>query len=215
MMNLAMEGQPATSRRPGRPRDARADDAILTATLDTLVEVGYEGLIVERVAERAGVAKATVYRRWSSKQELVLAALGRLHATLQIPDSGDVRADLILLIRQAQHFLTQTKGGQVLPRLVGEFASGSPVGRAFIAEVLLPRIAGVQKALERAKQRGELREDLDMDLALPQIIGPILFLRLLGRLQDMDDEFPERLARQVLEGMGGPATQPGDHQGSA
>jgi AcrR family transcriptional regulator len=215
MMNLAMEAQPATSRRPGRPRDARADDAILEATLDTLIEVGYEGLIVERVAERAGVAKATVYRRWPSKQELVIAALDSLHATLQIPDSGDVRADLVLLIRQAQHFLTQTKGGQVLPRVVGEFASGTPVGRAFIARVLLPRIAGVQQALERAKQRGGLREDLDLDLALPQIIGPIVFLHLLGKLHDMDAGFPERLARQVLDGMGGPAIQPADRQGSA
>jgi AcrR family transcriptional regulator len=205
---LCHGGAPARSRRPGRPRDARADDAILEATLDTLIEAGYEGLIVERVAERAGVAKATVYRRWPSKQELVLAALGSLHATLQVPDSGDVRADLILLIRQAQQFLTQTKAGRVLPRMVGEFAAGSPVGRAFIARVLLPRIAGVQQTLERAKQRGELREELDLDLALPEIIGPILFLHLLGRLHDLDAAFPERLARQVLDGMAGPATQP-------
>lgn len=209
MMNVAVEPQPAISRRPpGRPRDARADDAILEAALDTLIEVGYERLIVERVAERAGVAKATVYRRWPSKQELVVAALESLHAPLQTPDSGDIRADLTVLIRQAQQFLTQTKAGRVLPRMVGEFATGSPVGRAFMARVLLPRMADVQQVLERAKQRGDLREDLDLDLALPQIMGPILFLYLLGKLHDLDAEFPERFTRHVLDGMASPATQP-------
>lgn len=209
MTSLAGEPGPATSRRPpGRPRDARADAAILEATLDSLIEVGYERLIVERVAERASVAKATIYRRWPSKQELVIAALGSLYAPLQIPASGDLRGDLTLLVRQAQHFLTQTKAGGVLPRMVGEVAAASPVGRAFLARVLLPRMADVQQVLQQAKQRGDLREELDLDLALPQIMGPILFLYLLGGLHDLDAAFPERFTRQVLDGMAGPATPP-------
>jgi Tetracyclin repressor-like, C-terminal domain len=92
--------------------------------------------------------------------------------------------------------------------MVGEVAAASPVGRAFLARVLLPRMADVQQVLQQAKQRGDLREELDLDLALPQIMGPILFLYLLGGLHDLDAAFPERFTRQVLDGMAGPATPP-------
>src|SRR4051794_23872567 len=90
----------ASGRRPGRPRDARHDEAILEATMALLSEAGYARLTIDGVAARAGVGRPTIYRRWPSKPALVVAAL--LHAPqIQVPhaDTGSLRADLIKVLR--------------------------------------------------------------------------------------------------------------------
>jgi len=191
-------------RRPrGRPRDVRADRAILDAALDLFIEDGFEGMSIEDVAERAGVARATVYRRWPSKQELVLAAIEDcFEDVVLVPDSGDVQADLIAGVRQARHFLTETKAGDALPRMVREVAAGTPFGLAYLNRVMRPRFGLLVEALARGQQRGELRDDLDLELALAAIVGPMMFLRLTQRLPQMGPDLPERLVQQAFRGLG-------------
>ncbi|HEX9343552.1 MAG TPA: TetR/AcrR family transcriptional regulator [Actinomycetota bacterium] len=194
--------RPESARRPrGRPRDARVDEAILEAALDLFIEAGFEGMSIEDVAERAGVARATVYRRWPSKQELVFAAIESCFEML-VPDSGEVQADLIAGVRQARHFLTETKAGEALPRMVPEFAAGTPFGVAYLERVIRPRFQLVMEALARGQQRGELRDDLDLELALAAIVGPMMFLRLTRRMREMGPDLPERIVRQAIEGLG-------------
>src|SRR5919197_1210265 len=198
----------AAPKRPrGRPRRADVDRAILEATLDAFIQDGYEGMSVDGVAERAGVAKATVYRRWPSKQELLVAAGQHLYAEhVRFPDSGDLRTDLVALLRVVRHIATQTKAGQAMPRMVREMAAGTSMGRAFQERVLLPRFRLAREILERAQSRGELREDQDLDLAVASLVGTVIFLHLLGQLRDMPLDLPERLVAQLLDGIG--ASQP-------
>ena len=152
------EAVPATRPR-GRPRRPDVDWAILEATLDAFIQDGYEGMSVDGVAERAGVAKATVYRRWPSKQELLIAAGQHLYEEhVHFPDSGELRTDLVTLLRVVRHMATQTKAGQAMPRMVREVAAGTSLGRAFQERVLLPRFRLAKQILARAQERGELRE---------------------------------------------------------
>src|SRR5918996_5195266 len=111
--------------RRGRPRDARADRAILDAVLDLLVEVGYAGLTIEGVAEKAGVAKTTVYRRWPSKASLVVA-LGQDVATqVRVPDTGTVRGDASALLRDVIKTYTKTVVGRVIAGLIADMAENA------------------------------------------------------------------------------------------
>jgi AcrR family transcriptional regulator len=198
---VSLTNESEALRPPGRPRDSRADQAILDAALQSFIDEGYEGMSVENVAARAGVGKTTIYRRWPSKKELIIAAVDGLFEHLHVPDTGDVRADLLFVVEQAHRFLTETKAGEVLPRMVGEVASGTPLGRAYFDKVMRPRLQAIVGALEAAKARGELRADLDDHLALASVIGSMMFLRLTRTLPESKG-FAERLVSQLIEGMG-------------
>ena len=186
----------------GRPRDVRADRAILDAALQSFIEDGYKGMSIEGVAARAGVGKTTIYRRWGSKQELIVGAIDSLFEDLHVPDTGDVRADLTSLVEQAHRFITQTKAGDVLPRMVAEVASGTPLGRAYFEKVMGPRLGTILDTLEAAKERGDLRSDLDDHLSLASIIGSMMFLRLTRTLPESREDLAERLVTQLVEGIG-------------
>jgi len=100
-----------------------------------------------------------------------------------------------------RHLATQTKAGQAMPRMVREVAAGTSLGRAFQEQVLLPRFRLAKEILARAQERGELRADLDLDLAVASLVGTVIFLHLLGRLPDLPPDLPERLAAQLLDGI--------------
>src|SRR6266567_7922740 len=110
-------------RSPGRPRSLRAERAILDATLDLLASEGFDRLTVEGVAAMAGVGKATIYRRWASKLDLVLAAVGEL-SVHPLPEltTGSTRDDLVTLLRHVIEALTGTIAGRILPGLIAETA---------------------------------------------------------------------------------------------
>src|SRR5690242_16002774 len=92
-------GPAAETRRPGRPRSEQAEQAIIEATLDLFAEQGFEGVCVEAVAARAGVGKATIYRRWPNKEELLLAAFGSLKSPFPEPAGESVRDDLLAMVK--------------------------------------------------------------------------------------------------------------------
>ena len=192
-------------RPPGRPRRPDTDEKVLEATLDAFIEEGYAGMSVEGVAERVGVAKTTIYRRWPSKDELVLAAIRSLFEEWEVPDSGDLEADLLTLVRQAHHTITRTQAGRILPRMAGEVTEGTPLGRAYLEGVMRPRFLAARELLARAVDSGELRPDLDLDLALASIVGPMMFLFLTAQLPAMGDDLPERLVRHVMVGLTSPS----------
>jgi AcrR family transcriptional regulator len=188
-------------RRAGRPRSAEADAAILAAALDLFVELGFDGMSVEAVAARAGVGKTTIYRRWPTKEELVVEAVGHLAPSHQMIDTGDTRDDLRTVVGNAIRFITTTKAGEALPRMAGEIAAGSPLGRRYAETVVRPRRALVAAILERGVQRGELRDDLDVELAVDSIMGAVLARKLLGTLHTARDDFADQLTDTVLRGL--------------
>jgi AcrR family transcriptional regulator len=162
------------TRRPGRPRSARAERAILEATLLDLVDEGYEAMTIEGVASRAGVGKATIYRRWSGKEDLVAAALGTLNADVEIPDTGNVREDLTLLIQRYQHSTLDSVIGPMIARLVGTAVRNPHLIRMFLGNVGFPRMSAVQQILECGQLRGEVRRDVDTRLVIDMIAGTML-----------------------------------------
>src|SRR5271154_6617011 len=113
---------PSSARAVGRPREARADRAIVTATLELMAEHGVHALRMDDVADRAGVGKATIYRRYRSKDELVTDAVGALVSEIEIPDSGSTRADLLVLMREAVELYSGSLAAGLMPTVIDEMS---------------------------------------------------------------------------------------------
>jgi AcrR family transcriptional regulator len=188
-------------RPPGRPRSAEADRAILRATVDLLAEEGYAGVTMEGVAAKAGVGKATVYRRWPSKSALVVDAVDtcREHA-LQPPDTGSVREDLLAFVRGFMHHLRTSDAGRVMPALVAELARSPELASAFREGFVQPRRAKVLEAVRRGVERGEVREGVDAELVADAVVA-LLQHRFLVTGMEIDDDLPERLLDMLWRGI--------------
>ena len=162
----------------GRPRSEEAHQAILDATLELLAEVGFSALTVEGVASRAGVGKATIYRRWSSKLPLVVEAFGQLPA-LEDRDTGSVAGDLKAMLRSYLEVFRTTPLASVLPSLAAERAHNPELGE-LLDPLMVGRRRPLRRVLERGIERGELPQGLNLDLASDLVVGPIavrLFFR--------------------------------------
>ncbi|MEO6158880.1 MAG: TetR/AcrR family transcriptional regulator, partial [Ilumatobacteraceae bacterium] len=144
-----------TPRRRGRPRDDAASPAILQATLDEVAEVGLAGLTVEAVAARAGVGKATIYRRWSSKEALMLDAWVSCTPDKAVPHTGSLRGDLLALFSHVEAGLTTGMMQRIFPQMIAAAKVNPGVAdayRSFIAQRRRP----LRTVLERAVDNGEL-----------------------------------------------------------
>jgi AcrR family transcriptional regulator len=161
------EGSPG----PGRPRSDEAHRAILDATLQLLSDTGYERLTISAIATRAGVGKATIYRRWPSKAPLVIEALEQL-PQLPCPDTGSLIDDLTLLIEAFVHDLRTTPLAGVLAVLGGERVHDPELSKLLLP-FFLERRKPLQRVLERAVSRSELPPDIDLDASADVIMGPI------------------------------------------
>ncbi len=198
---MSTQGAPAARR--GRPRSAKAERAIVQATLELLVEDGYRALTVERVRERAGVGKATIYRRWGSKEELVKAAVAHLHADLTAPDTGSLRKDFAELAAGNLAIAAETGAASVMPRLMSESVDEPELHAIFYANLVEPRRRALRTVLERARDRGEVRDNADLELLVDALAGPVVYRLIInggdtGGLEDMS----ARLLEMVLAGVG-------------
>src|SRR6476469_1608721 len=122
---VSAPGEPR--RAPGRPRSDAAHDAILTAAIALVREVGYDAVTMDGIAARAGVGKATVYRRWASKEALVVEALGGILRAIPVPDTGTTRGDLLALLRVALAMYGDPATGMLLSGLVAAMARSAPI----------------------------------------------------------------------------------------
>ena len=192
--------------RSGPRRSALAHQAIIAATQELLAERGYGPLTIEGVAARAGVGKQTIYRWWRSKAELVLEAY--LTATLERvpppPDSGSVRRDVHALMGSHVSALAEPPAGKIVAGLVGAIQHDPALGEGFRREVVATRRQIMRDILERGRERGELRADVDLDLVVDMLHGPT-FYRLLLSGAPLDRRFARQLADQVLDAI---AAQP-------
>ena len=183
-------------RRPGRPRSTEADSAIVDAARSLISRLGTANLSMDAVAEEAGVSKATIYRRWPSKTALVLAALESATDPIPPADTGSVRDDLVAMTR-AIAAKSHTPGYAALLAEVMAEARRNPefaqVHQAFVQARRAPLVA----ALRRAVKRGELPSDLDVDMTIDCISGPML-LRLLTENRPIPPDLPARVIDCVL-----------------
>lgn len=183
----------------GRPRNPELDRAILTQTLRLLAEHGYHGMSAEGVAGAAGVGKATIYRRYKDKRELVVAALSMLRQEApSLTDTGDVQMDLLNAINDTLRYFRSLNGFAFVGTLLVQAGKNPEFLELFREHVILPRRAVLKRLLERGVQRGQLRAELDMEAAVDCIAGS-LFARHLSGLP-MDEQWIRSVTRVVLEG---------------
>ncbi|MCD6022398.1 MAG: hypothetical protein K0R20_2108 [Actinomycetia bacterium] len=159
------------------------------------------GLTVEGVAARAGVAKTTVYRRWSSKEDLALAVLLEMaEEVVAVPDLGNIRDELISFVDGAVRILGRTLMGRVMQGLVSDFATNEALGEAFREQIVSMRLAEVRMLLDRGIERGEVRPDVDIALVHELLFGPVNY-RLLLTGGKLDGQLAERIVDAVLPGI--------------
>jgi AcrR family transcriptional regulator len=176
----------------GRPRSEEAHRAILDATLALLVEIGYSALTVEGIAQRAGVGKATIYRRWPSKLPLVIEAFGEL-PTFEPSDLGDLAADLDHILRGYLRVYNTSPLNAVFPSLAGELPHNPELMDLF-APLVRRRRQPLIDALRRAAERGEIPPDTDLELAADLIVGPITM-----RVFFTPGKLSPRIVRPILD----------------
>jgi AcrR family transcriptional regulator len=162
------------ARRPGRPRSEQAEQAIIDAALELFGERGVEGVCVEAVAARAGVGKATIYRRWPSKEELLIAALGSMKTPMSDPDTGNVRDDLIGLLSILVRDVADPRFARQFAMLHGEGEAYPRVLARYTETVTEPRRQVIRAVLGRGMDRRELRPDLDVDIAMLALTGAVM-----------------------------------------
>jgi AcrR family transcriptional regulator len=183
-------------RRPGG-RSAQVRSAVLAATLGLLADHGPAGVTIAAVAKRAGVHETSIYRRWGSRDRLVIdAMLERSAELIRVPDTGSLRSDLVAL-GQAVVDYGRTPLGEALMRTMAASADEDATASAR-AEFWLARHDECRVVVERAEQRGELPDEVDARLLLEMFISPIHF-RLLLTGEAVDQEFLEHHANLVAK----------------
>jgi AcrR family transcriptional regulator len=190
----------APARRPGRPRSERADRAILDAALELFTEAGTAGVCMEAVAARAGVGKATIYRRWPSKEDLLLEALTSLKSPLPEPGGESVRADLVAILQVMLRDAADPTWVSRYTLLLGEGKKYPKVMQQYKETVVEPRRDVIRAVLRRGVATGELRPDADVETAVLMTGGVVLS----AQTQDpgwFTPDFAERVADVVLRGL--------------
>jgi AcrR family transcriptional regulator len=172
-----------TERVRGRPRDPRADDAIMTAALELFVERGIDGTSMEQIAKRAGVAKLTVYRRWSSKEALLAKAFESRRGTIPQLSPADIEdlplAEIIdKAIEPTVDALADPTFRPLIARLLGTAVSHPSLLATYWEHYILPRRRVTHVMLERAKQDGQIDREADNDVLIDMMVGPVIW-RLL------------------------------------
>ncbi|MDQ6798744.1 MAG: TetR/AcrR family transcriptional regulator [Actinomycetota bacterium] len=186
----------AERSRPGRRRDPLCDEAIFAATLALFAEEGYAGISIEGVAARAGVAKATIYRRYPNKAQLVVAAVHvGAGMTDFLPDTGDVRADLTSMLGRLADLLRGDLG-PVLLAFAGDRVRYPKLDEEFKRSVIGAKRAHIRHLVASAIERGDLAADADVDVIVE--VGPaLLWHHALNRLP-LTDDLPGRIVDVVM-----------------
>ncbi len=194
-------------RSAGRPRSAAGRRKILAAADALLARDGFARMSVGAIAQAAGVSKATIYRWWPNKAAVVMEAL--LESTepgMHVPAGPDPEEELVARIRRTVS-LFRSPRGRFFASLIGEAQSDPELAEAYRKQLLGPRRAGMRAVLERAVAAGRLRPDIDLELAIDIVYGP-LYTRLMLGHAPLDDAFERdypRFALAALRGYAAPA----------
>jgi AcrR family transcriptional regulator len=188
---------PAASRPPGRPRSERADRAIVDATLELLAEAGVAGTSIEAIAARAGVGKATIYRRWPNKDALVVETLASLNEELPEVSGSCLRDDLVTLVDVVRRKFAGSLAGRILPRVMAEGPQHPALLERYFTCVIQPRREVLLDVLRRAVASGELRPDVDLQLVLTLLVGSGYYEILTGA--GSGRRSPRRASEQIVD----------------
>jgi AcrR family transcriptional regulator len=194
---------PVEKPRAGRPRSNVVHRKILDATRDLLSEEGFTNLRLEHVAARAGVGKATIYRRWGSKEALAQELLAELAGPhIAVAETGDTREELLAAILNPMRAVTETPFGPVIRALLSQIAVNPTIGDPFRATVVQARRDEIARVVARGIARGDLRPDADPEIATELLAGPVYFRLMFGG--ELTTAFANRVVDNVLRGYAAP-----------
>ena len=191
---------PETRRRPGRPRRPTTDDAITRAALDLLAERGFPAATIEAIAERAGVGRNTIYRRWRSKEELTADALRELTTDVDW-GADDLYSLLLTWLRDFARTFSDPLHGRLLVGVLGELQQNPVFADVYADRVVRPRREALLARLAEARERGELRPDADVELVADLLGGALLLRRLPLGLPAASERYAEELLETIWRGI--------------
>ncbi|MDT0125023.1 TetR/AcrR family transcriptional regulator [Paenibacillus sp. RRE4] len=192
-----------TAKR-GRPRNMETQNAILAAAYELLLEDGFAAVTIEKIAERAQVSKATIYKWWPSKGAVMLDGyMSILTARLPVPDTGSVFKDVRIHVGNLVQFLTSDEG-KVITQIIGEGQSDPILAEETRSRYIRPRRREAWEILEKGVKRGELKEVQNIGLYIDMIYGPMWY-RMLVTGEPIDETFVELLLSTVFKGIGSEA----------
>lgn len=197
MVGMQTDG---TARGPGRPREERVTGAVLGAVVDLVTEQGIGAVTMDAVAARAGVSKPAIYRRWPTKQDLIIAAAETRIGALVVPDLGDFRAELRFVLTARVEAYRQPGSDRLIAGLIGATAETGAV-RGKYAEYTERITSETRRILERGIARGDVAPDTDVRAAATLVAAPLIF-RLVGEQELPDARFVDALVDLVARAVG-------------
>ncbi|MEU0244982.1 TetR/AcrR family transcriptional regulator [Streptomyces sp. NPDC006235] len=186
----------------GRPRSEAVERAIIEGLMRLLEEgVPLAELSIERVARTAGVGKATIYRRWSGKEELFVDVLRAVEPPEPPLPGTSMRDDLVALLEQARRRGLANRSSAILTNVHAQMKSSPKIWAAYEATVLAPRRRLGLEILRRGQENGELRTDVDLELLSDMFIAPVLVRSVLRPDADLPDDLAAQVVDTLLEGL--------------
>ncbi len=174
-----------------RQPSVRAHREVLATALKLIGERGIDGVSVDAISETSGVSKATIYKHWANKEALCLEAIGNLQSNLPQLDSGDPRTALVQLLRHLANAPKPRALMRIMPKIFGHVSANPAFLKAWAERIEQPRRARLAELIARAVKTGELRKDVDVNLALHLLLGPILYHRMMQTT--LPPDAPERI----------------------
>jgi AcrR family transcriptional regulator len=189
-----------------RRRSDRARTAILTAAAEAVAELGYAKTSIEGIAGRAGVGKQTIYRWWPSKGAVVLDALAVDQGDVEWPDTGDLTADLRLVLRATVAEFADDATSATLRALMIDMQQDAALSDQVMTRMLGPQLAATKRRLESAQRAGQVAQGIDLDVAVEVVFGPI-YHRWILRTHPFDEPYADALTDLAVRALSGPAVE--------
>ena len=199
-------GLAADRRRPGRPRSETADDAILNAAIALLADGGPEATTIQAVADRAGVARATIYLRWPGRDALITAAIRHAIGRSPYPLTGELETDIARGGEQARAILSEPSFALIVPSLMRELLAGDQAAAGVTFDALFPNRRLVADEYARLAREQAFRTDIEADGVVDLVTGPLL-MRLMATAEAPSRVFTSQVIELVV---GALRTQPDD-----
>jgi AcrR family transcriptional regulator len=203
----AEQEEVATTRPRGRPRSVSADERILHAARGELADVGYDGLKFRRVAERAGVARSTLYRRWNTKLVLAMDVATDIIERHTPPNLGDATIDLETALDDAVFSVNHGPDGRCVAALAAESVHNPELAEHCVLRLDVPRRDQIRTVLQRGIQQGDVREDLDMETTIDLLVSVVPY-HLMFSGHTMPGDYGRRVVAAVMAGAAPTGDQP-------
>jgi AcrR family transcriptional regulator len=195
---MADTAHPTSTPPRGRPRDPARDARILEAAVALIGEVGYDRMTVDAIAERAGVSKPTIYRRWAGKREIVADAIRHRKEHDVDADTGTLRGDLLALVQALAASIAGEEDAQIVAGITSLLRSSDEFAALFRERAIAPERARWARLVQRAVDRGEIAPDAPVTELFGDVAPAIVFTRVMVAREPVDDAFVEELVDRVL-----------------